>query len=499
MCMRLCITVRFLQPYYHGRGDSGRPEWPPSPLRLFQALVAAAAARSNERSRLNGSVPALRWFQQLPLPEIVAPTARESQTGYRSYVPDNVGDLIARSWCRGGNAEIADIRVEKDVRPMHLDGEAVHYLYSVDDERSHLDFVKKSAQSLTHLGWGIDMIVGNADLISEEESSKLKGTRWVPATGDAGVPLRAPLADGTLEELINKHEAFLNRLARDTQGNEFFNPVPPLSMFRTVNYCRATDPEPRCWAAFTLLKPDASSRRSFDTPRRTRDVAGMVRHAIAEVAEKQGWPNDEINVFVHGKTTDGARPSGGTKTPDRFSYLPLPTINPKLNRVESIRRVLVTAPAHCTDRINWLRRALAGAELVDDRSTPQALLTILPSSDWVVRQYYEPSTTWSTVTPIILPIHDGYDPESAGHWLGIAFEQAGFARESVVESDVEWQRIGFRAGVDLVSRYRPPKNLENKPRYHVRVRFPHAVPGPIAVGSGRFRGFGLFASENNEE
>ena len=45
------ISVHFLQPYCHARGESDAPEWPPSPLRVFQALVNAAAARWNERPR----------------------------------------------------------------------------------------------------------------------------------------------------------------------------------------------------------------------------------------------------------------------------------------------------------------------------------------------------------------------------------------------------------------------------------------------------------------
>ena len=49
----LCITIRFLQPYAHGRGEEGEPEWPPSPLRVLQALVAAGAGRWNERRTLN--------------------------------------------------------------------------------------------------------------------------------------------------------------------------------------------------------------------------------------------------------------------------------------------------------------------------------------------------------------------------------------------------------------------------------------------------------------
>ena len=48
----LCISIRFLQSMCHARGDLEQPEWPPSPLRVFQSLVAAAAARWNERERI---------------------------------------------------------------------------------------------------------------------------------------------------------------------------------------------------------------------------------------------------------------------------------------------------------------------------------------------------------------------------------------------------------------------------------------------------------------
>jgi CRISPR-associated protein Csb2 len=161
--------------------------------------------------------------------------------------------------------------------------------------------------------------------------------------------------------------------------------------------------------------------------------------------------------------------------------------------VESIRRILIAAPAHCREQIAWVRRALAGEELKNDNGEIVALVTILPGSDWVLRQYVGASTTWSTVTPVILPGHDDRDPAKAGKLLKTAFAQAGCAPELMNQTELEWRRVGFRAGVDLAWRYLPPKNLEHKPRYHVRVRFPHAIAGPLVVGSGRFRGFGLFA------
>ena len=52
----LCISIRFLDREFHGRNESGEAEWPPSPLRLFEALIAAAAAKN----RSSGGVIACR-------------------------------------------------------------------------------------------------------------------------------------------------------------------------------------------------------------------------------------------------------------------------------------------------------------------------------------------------------------------------------------------------------------------------------------------------------
>jgi CRISPR-associated protein Csb2 len=494
MSKHLCVTVRFLQPYFHGRADGGKPEWPPSPLRLFQSLVAASAARWRDPISSEAAASVLRWLEQQPPPLIVAPTALPADNKYRLYVPDNVGDKVAGSWSAGREGSIADYRVEKDVQPMRLGGEAVHYAVQITaDDHLRLDVLKLAARSITHLGWGIDMVVGDATTLSDDELAALSGERWIP-----------------VDDLTKKNEAFLIRV-----GPDGFRPAPPLSVFGVNGYRRATDPSPRPFAAFALLKPDASCMQAFNPLRRTREVAGMLRNATATIAQGLGWPDERINVFVHGKTLDGAKPSNGAKSPDRFQYLPLPTINRALKRLESIRRMLITAPAHCAEQIASARRALAGAELINNEKEVAALLTILPGSDWVVRQYVEKSRTWSTVTPVILPGYDDpdhlrrklkncRDAETQKRYLARldariedllrkAFRQAGYSDELLEHAELDWRDGGFRAGVQLASRYLPPENLDNRPRYHVRVRFPHPIPGPVVIGSGRFRGFGLFA------
>src|SRR5690606_7309786 len=132
------------------------------------------------------------------------------------------------------------------------------------------------------------------------------------------------------------------------------------------------------------------------------------------------------------------------------------------------------------------RRALSGEELVNDQGTPQGLLTILPSSDWVLRKYVQRAKCWATVSPVVLPGHDDRRPTKTEQLIGKALQQAGFSPELIKQTTIGYRKVGYHPGVDLASRYLPPKNLSDKPRYHLKLEFPHEINGPIAVGGGRF-------------
>jgi len=506
----LCLTVRFLdpEPRFHGRDSSGEPEWPPSPVRLFQAIVSAAATRWRGEDFTRIAREPLLWLETIQ-PSIVAPAVNDLRYGFRMYVPNNSGDLMTAAWARGDTeTSMAKFRVEKDVRPSCLSNDAVCYVFPLkDSDCPHFKVIQSIMRSLTHLGWGIDMVAGDADLLNASDVAQIVGEQWTPTRDGAGVSLRSPIP-GTLDNLIRKHQAFLNRITFSG-----FQPVPPMSTFKITQYRRTTDPAPLTFAAFSILQPDASGLKAFNTLSKTRDVAGMLRHATSCVARHQGWSEERINRFVHGKTADGSRPLTSDGQPDRFQYLGLPTINAALGRVESIRRVLVAAPPHCGDLIAWVRRGLSGAELIYEDQA-KALLTILPSSDWVLKNYVGSATTWTTVTPVILPGYDDPDhlrrklrncsdadlqkkylrrlDERTEQLLRKSFRQAGFSESIVEQLQIEWSGTGFQSGVELASRYLPPENLNRSTRLHVRVRFPSAISGPLAIGSGRFRGFGLF-------
>ena len=213
-----CVTVRFLQSTCHGAGTGRAGVAPFPPPRV--SIVNGRGGRPLERTRAyRACAPALRWLEKQPPPLIIAPRAKPSGVKYRLYVPDNVGDKVAGSWSRGGEASIADYRTEKDVRPTHVPDDAgdLHYLWPCSgpqhDADRHTSVLVGAARSITHLGWGIDMVAGNACLLTDAETNKLIGERWHPTGDEAGTALRVPVA-GTLSALMDKHEAFLNRLRR---------------------------------------------------------------------------------------------------------------------------------------------------------------------------------------------------------------------------------------------------------------------------------------------
>jgi CRISPR-associated protein Csb2 len=499
----LCVTVRFLQPYSHGRGREGDPEWPPSPLRVFQALVASAAARWNERIRLEYAAPAFRWLQRQPAPMIVAAHGIPSSVKYRLYVPDNVADKVAKSWSAGREADISSYRTEKDVRPTRLLGDSVHYLFPIapsDPEfETHRNVLIDAARSITHLGWGVDMAAGNAVVLSDVDADKLPGERWRPAEDASADGLRVPI-DGTLNDLVAKHTAFLDRLSDDG-----FKPVPPLTAFATVRYRRPTDTALRPFVAFELRTPDFERFRPFDPARRACAVAGMVRNALADLAGQMqpfGWTDADVNTFVHGHTPDGKQPARGPEADRRFAYLPLPSLERRGGAgvvVTAIRRVLVVGPPGHDRQVTWAR-VLSGRELTPVNDTPPAALRLIDKPPAALRTdpnigpYVGSGAVWSTVTPVVLPGFDDGDADKAERLLRKAFEQAGMPSELVRDASLEWRWVGFRAGVDLATRYHRPEPSRS-PRYHVRVRWPVPIRGPLAVGAARYRGLGIFAAE----
>ena len=181
----LCITFRFIQPFplFHGSGDAGVPEWPPSPLRV-SALVNASSLRYRGRMLPSEIESCAHADRSHPI-SILAPDAQPATVGYRAYVPHNQADLVTAAWDRGNNdASIASHRMEKDIRPIRINfaSDAIpelHYLYPLDAPLAEceqlLGVIRPCVRSISALGWGIDQVAADATLLTHVHAPDLLG------------------------------------------------------------------------------------------------------------------------------------------------------------------------------------------------------------------------------------------------------------------------------------------------------------------------------------
>ena len=423
MATILCITIRFIQPFplFHGRRDAEQPEWPPSPMRAFQAIVNAASLRASGRSLPQEVRQALQTLEVLR-PQVIAPRATASGVGYRAYVPHNQTDLVSAAWHRGDlDATIASHRIEKDFRPMHIetlgdDLPTLHYLYPLDattlDPDELLLAIRPSVRAITHLGWGIDQVAADATLTGRS-SPQLTGERWLPSPR-LGRRLRVH-RNGSLNALTKRHDQFLNRL---TNG---WTPVSPFTDrdVDQVRYRRETDALPRPYAVFKLLDDELDTARYPHAL--LAHIAAVVRHAAIDrmregrnapswisQAERAPW----VNRFVRGKN-DPKRDDH-----QQISYVPLPSIGHE-HADAMIRNVMLIAPIGREEELEHVAKRLDDALLQfkdageggDVGAPPRVPLPhsiqrfTAPRGKFIDKCYLGRSKVWQSVTPVILDEH----------------------------------------------------------------------------------------------
>ena len=481
MTRHLCISVTLLDGLFHGKRDAGEAEWPPSPLRLFQALLAGARTGCRTREWSDAKADAFRWLERRQPPEIVAPLGRPAPS-YSLYVPNNNSDKTFNR---------QDRLTTKVARPHRTaGGRTCHYLWKMDDDMAEhspaAEALRREARRILALGWGIDQAVGDGLLLTPAEAAALPGLRWTPweSAGPSGaVPLRIP-RPGTLDDLERVHASFLASVSRDG-----YRPKRKPSVFATAAYARPLTLPGRPSAGFDL-HDRRGDRRAFAQTDAVA-VAAMVRHVACEAAKRDSheFPG-RSELYVAGHVGDAQ------ESPPRFSYLPLPTVgHPHADGL--IRRVLIAEPYGTPgDHARWARRRLRHSELTDTTGQARCVLAPAEGTDNVAACYTRPARSWSSVTPVVLPGFDDGRHYKAQRLFFKATGQAGLPVEAIAEMVL--RKAPFWPGSQHPRRYRRPDYLRDLPAWHVHLRFHEPIPGPLAIGAGRHCGLGLFAAEKGD-
>jgi CRISPR-associated protein Csb2 len=529
----LCLSIRFIHPVplFHGSRDSGEPEWPPSPMRVFQALLNAACLRARGRP-LPPEVRSAFHILEVIHPHLVAPNATVSTIGHRAYVPHNQADLVAMARYRGGDESqkafrelVGECRTDKDHRPMRIefvgdDLPTLHYLYRLADTNADphvlLESLRPSVRSIYSLGWGIDQVVADVTLIDDALTSTLVGQHYSPSAR-GGRPLRTP-RQGSLDALHSRHDRFLNRLT----GSDW-TPVPPLTAMDVVRYRQADEPLSRPHILFRLLDDNRETARYPHA--KLVHIAGMVQHLAIEalrgkaprgVVKRDEW----LNRFVRGKGDNAETPH------EKISFIPLPSIG-FVHSDAMIRNVLLVAPVGCEDQLEFVARYIDGKSLTPKapKDAPQdesceadgtpvdfnaTIERFTPPARKFIETCYlcpEGSRVWESVTPVILDGHNDKKDSKTIKLIQSALQRAGIETPCAFT----WQSMPFiRNGLSAhkyrldptapegkrPAGYHFPKHLKDRTVVHLRLTFDHPIPGPLTIGAGRHCGFGLMSAGN---
>ena len=479
----LCISIRFLSPTYCG------DDWPPSPARLFQALVAASHLGVSDQKFKS----ALEWLESKSPPTIIA-CKREVKKWRRSFPRNEFDAFLSQikskgfyplgfhpSYLPSGKEDVfRGSYEEREPTVSFLDeSRVIYYIWPIaDEEEENAKLICELARKIIYLGWGTDMVVGSGSILSEEEIKLLTGVRYIPdPKGEIKlkIPRRGFLGD--VEECFRKKW-------KEHQGQINVRPTPGWGTYT----CEGDIVGPSLsYVGFELIDPndpDLELTKAFP-PERWGEIVGWLRHAVAEALErKEEKPKEWVNQKVLGHPENSSH----------FYFLPIPSVgHPHADGF--IRRVMICwDPMSIGDvKENDLREVLQDEMLISEEGRKEALLRYSRSKFF--KRFVDLGLDWESVSPVVLHGYDyrhgKFSYRKCQLLILQAFKKAGYSPEFVEE--IFFQKGPFVPGTLHVVRYFVPRHLRNSPMYHVRIRFKKPVRGPVVVGRGRFYGLGLLS------
>ena len=524
-----------------------KAEWPPHPARVFMALVDAhydsrplvedgldaAAAWSRERA-------ALEWLEQQGAPEMRWPEVSPRNV-VKVYVPVNDA-AVPQNAERVRGAEIRSAlgvmpdqrsRQERTFPAVHVEGEEPDcfvYLFwpAATPSKETLSSLGKLAEKVIRVGHSSSLV--RAWLVDTDELPLPTHAPGFKVTKTRrGLQLRVP-AQGFFAELDQRYnageiDAFFdlseritastgkaNKLAKTEFAERFGrewsrSATAPVRQRPSAGLTALYSPKgeaelPTVATPFdpellVLTKQEGRVLGLEATAALTAALRGLLLH------DAEGKPE-----WFTGHSAPGVPSTGGHMALLPLAYasgehadghilglaIAFPRSVSAMERAECLRGRLFGRLGEDLDLELQMGNLGVWTVRREERSAPPLALR---ATTWT-----EPSTVWASVTPVVLDRHPKHDHQSErGQWreevaesIAQSCELQGLPRPDLIDVDkTSWHRGAPRSRPGAGGMPWLPGKEGTAPRQqvHVLIQFFCEVQGPLLLGAGRFRGYGL--------
>lgn len=521
------LVIEYLTGYAVATDQSSREraEWPPHPARVYMALAAAHFETDASHEEKRAEREALEWLATLSAPDLVVPSHCVRDV-LAVYVPVNDQS--------GGEALAKRSRQPRTFPRVHVGNEPVRFIWRVDPDSfpQHIRSLEAVCRHVTRIGHSSSLVWARIERNGSHEPTH------EPDQSGLGMRYRTPFQSmlTTLEDLYGERPraehailaARIDEIERDLKsikgkgakqlkeplqaelkdlqtrvGAEPRMPIRP-SISHATSYrpvvSPSADPQPSAFDPnFIVLRATDESTQTFgleSTARLTEALRGAILATFG---------TNPIPAWVSGHEPNGEKLQRGS----HLAIAPLPFVGSEYADGHLLGMAIMIPR-----NVPLAERGLAFSSLLFDSSTgdPKPItLTLGNMGTWNLvrdssvsgkhnlqtRTYTTPSTSWASVTPIVLdrmPKSDrvkeplDWREEVAGIISG-SCTNVGLPEPIAVRVEkTPFFRGSLRAmpGQGGFSQLR-----KDKFQVHAIVDFDRKIVGPVLLGAGRFRGYGL--------
>jgi CRISPR-associated protein Csb2 len=506
----IAIGIRYLCGYSAATNPATqRPEWPVHEGRVFMALTSA----HHEYGAAAGERAALEWVEAAGAPAFYAGTSFE-RSPVKAYVPvnDSSGNIVDRS------------RQDRMFPKAWLENDTVYLVWENEPAPDIRESLKGLCPKVTRLGHSSSLVQ-----MWVVEQGEEPVPNWIPSEiGELRMRVSSPGTLRTLEEAFNAEgfERFdrLNQELEQAKGKTRTALKKQIDTEFPEGSPSYRRPQIARWQGYALGSPAVDGKPSVAGPfdsdililakqegrtlglESTLQLTGALRIAAMKAATRLSGPTGPPEWL------SGHAPDGSPSLRPHAAFFPLPYVGAEHSDGHVMGLALAIPREFETDsresREEAIRNALGGL-FFDLESGLERSIRLWRNDlcwEWQLQRenrerppvalkaitWTRESRIWESVTPLVLHHYPKKSrPDDVEEIVREAFASALFPEPEEV-------RIRSVSAVNGVGHARdiPPFD-EGGPgmcRYqtHVVVRFREKVLGPVLVGRGRYRGYGLF-------